>query len=251
MRRLLFVLLLLCPAAAWAGVNLAEAPIDRLSLSWWQDRWALTKTEAQADPDAKIIWLGDSITYNWQRDGGHGYDDILPLWTSNYAPYHALDFGFTGDTTANLIWRLDHGQVTGLHPRLVIILIGANNFGAVHWDANQTVPGIESVVRLTHERLPDAHILLLGVLPSIRSAWVDAQTTATNGMLARYYRADPTTSFIDLTKLFLLKNGQVDATLYIDPRLSPPRPALHPDHEAMGRIAAALAPLVQKYAGSP
>ncbi len=62
-------------------------------------------------PDAKIVWLGNSITYYWQRHGGHGYDDVLPVWNKYYAPYHALDFGFIGDTTASLIWRLDNGQV--------------------------------------------------------------------------------------------------------------------------------------------
>jgi lysophospholipase L1-like esterase len=247
MRRLFLLLLLLLPGLAHAYVNLAQAPIDRLNLPWWRARWELTRQQAQTDSGAQIVWLGDSITQYWQRQGGHGYDDILPVWTQYFAPYRALDFGFIGDTTANLIWRLDHGQVAELHPQLAIILIGANNFGLLHWDADMTVPGIESAVHITHRELPGAHILLLGVLPSIRSAWVDDQTATTNAALARAYAGSRTVTFVNLAPLFMT-NGKVDASLYVDPRLTPPAPALHPNRDGMARIAAALAPLVRKYA---
>ena len=252
MKRLLRALFLAfplatAPLAALARVNLAEAPIGRTSLPWWRARFARTLEQAKADPGAKVIWLGDSITYYWQRHGGHGYDDILPIWNHYYAPYGALDFGFIGDTTASLIWRLDHGQTAGLHPRLTIILIGANNFGRVHWDATMTVPGIESVVANTRRHLPQTHILLLGVLPSIRSPWVDAQTTATNAALARHYAGNPDVTFIDVSRV-LQKNGKTDASLYVDPRLTPPEPALHPNATGMARIAAFIQPTVEKYA---
>ncbi|MDE2319256.1 MAG: hypothetical protein KGK02_06100 [Rhodospirillales bacterium] len=247
MKRLLWLAAgLLVPAAALAKVNIAEAPIGRTDLPWWNMRWHTTLAEKAAQPDAQIIWLGDSITYYWQRQGGHGYDDIKPVWEKYYAPYDALDFGFVGDTTASLIWRLDHGQVTDLHPKLAIILIGANNFGRVHWDTAMTVPAIESVVANTHRRLPEAHILLLGVLPSIRNAWVDKQTVTTNAALAKAYTHSQDVTYIDLSALFM-KNGLVDSDLYVDPRLVPPEPALHPDREGMVRIAQTLLPYVKKY----
>jgi lysophospholipase L1-like esterase len=232
--------------AAYAAVNLAAVPIGRTDLPWWKLRFERSLAAAKADPDAQIVWLGDSITQYWQRQGGHGYDDVAPVWNRYYAPYHALNFGFIGDTTASLIWRLDHGQVAGLHPRLAIILIGANNLGRVHWGANQSVPGIEAVVRLTHRLLPDTHILLLGVLPSIRSPWVYKQTQLINAALAQRYKGDPTVTFENVGQM-LLKNGRADASLYVDPRLTPPEPALHPDAEGMERIAQALAPVVARY----
>jgi len=245
MKRLLLALSLL-PFAAQASYNMAMAPIGRLSLPWWHLRWEQTLATAKADPDAKIVWLGDSITQFWQREGTLGYDNVLPVWNHYYAPYNALDFGFVGDTTASLIWRLDHGQVAGLHPRLTIILIGANNLGATHWGADMTVPAIEAVVANTHRRLPGSHILLLGVLPSIRSAWVTAQTNLINDALARHYANDPAVTFVNVGPV-LMKNGAVDASLYVDPRETPPRPALHPDAAGMARIAADIAPVVSEY----
>jgi len=45
----------------------------------------------------------------------------------------------------------------------------------------------------------------------------------------------------------LMKNGAVDASLYVDPRKVPPAPALHPDAEGMARIAAYIEPVVREY----
>jgi lysophospholipase L1-like esterase len=247
MRFLLSVLLLLSPLVAQARVNLATAPISRMDLSWWNQRFTETLSNARLDQDAQVIWLGDSITQYWERQGTLGYDNIMPVWQRYYVPYHALDFGFVGDTTANLLWRLDHGQVAGLHPKLAIILIGANNLGHVHWDAAMTVPGIEAVVAKTHALLPDAHILLLGVLPSIRSAWVDENTSAINAGLRAEYADNAVVSFVDVSPV-LMRDGRTDASLYVDPKQTPPRPALHPDATGMARIAAFLQPDVQRYA---
>ena len=109
-----------------------------------------------------------------------------------------------------------------------------------------TIPGIESVVTNTHHRLPAAHIILLSVLPSVRSPWVDAQTATTNAALARHYAGSPIVTFVNVTPL-LQTNGHTDSSLFVDPRLTPPEPALHPNATGMARIAAALAPLVEKY----
>jgi hypothetical protein len=248
MRRILPTLLLLASLAAPANAtNLATAPIDRNDLAWWHTRFIQSLAQAHAHPDARIVWLGDSITQFWQRMGTLGYDNILPIWNEYYAPYDALDFGFVGDTTSSLIWRLDHGQVAGLHPRLAIILIGANNLGKVHWGAAMTVPGIEAVVTLTHQKLPDSHILLLGVLPSIRSAWVDQQTNIINAALAEAYVHNPVVTFVNAGPV-LTHNGKPDPALYVDPKEVPPRPALHPDANGMARIAAFIQPEVKRYA---
>ncbi len=250
LRRALVLLGLIAFAGpAQAVVDLATVPIGRTDLPWWRIRFEQTLQAARAHPDARILWLGDSITQYWQRLGPVAGEDILPVWNKYYAPYDALDFGFVGDTTASLIWRLDHGEVDGLHPRLTIILIGANNLGRVHWPAAMTVPGIETVVRLTHRKLPRSHILLLGILPSIRSAWVDQQSQLVNAQLARIYANDPVVTFVDAGPV-LLRDGRPDAALYVDPRLEPARPALHPDATGMARIAAFIEPVVERYAGS-
>ncbi len=239
---------MLCLLPTLAGANPAITPLSRMNLPWWRAHFAAMLAEVKADPQAQVIWLGDSITQYWQRHGGHGYDDVLPVWQHYYgAPYHALALGCIGDTTASLIWRLDHGQVAGLHPRLAIILIGANNIGRVHWAAPLTVPGVEAVVADTRARLPGAHILLLGILPSIRSAWIDQQTLIINAALARHYANDTNVTFLDAGAV-LRRGGQTDPALFVDPRLTPPDPAIHPDAEGMTRLAVFIQPTVTRYA---
>ncbi|MCF3945826.1 hypothetical protein AiwAL_13595 [Acidiphilium sp. AL] len=244
-RRFLLGLSLALPIAARAGINLAAVPIGRTDLPWWRARFETTLREAHADPDAKLVWLGDSITQYWQRTGPARFEDVLPVWNRYYGRYNPLDFGLIGDTTASVIWRLDHGEFNGLHPKLVIVLIGANNLGATHWGAHLTVPGIEAVVNNLHRRVPGAKILLLGILPSIRSAWISAETVKINAELAGIYAHSPVVTFRDVGAV-LEHDGKPDALLYVDPKLHPPQPALHPDAAGMRRIAHALQPTVER-----
>ncbi|OYW10701.1 MAG: hypothetical protein B7Z59_06360 [Acidiphilium sp. 37-67-22] len=217
--RLCLLLALLVPLTAQAHVNLAAAPIGRMDLPWWRQRFEHTKQEARAHPGARLVWL--------------------------YGRYDALNFGLIGDTTASVIWRIDHGEFAGLHPRLVVLLIGANNLGRTHWGAGQTVPGIEAVVDDLHRHVPRAHVLLLGILPSIRSAWISAQTRTINAALARHYAESSLVTFRDVGHV-LETDGRPDPALYVDPRMHPPEPALHPDAEGMRRIAAALQPTIER-----
>ncbi|HQT60572.1 MAG TPA: GDSL-type esterase/lipase family protein [Acidiphilium sp.] len=243
--RLCLLLALLVPLTAQAHVNLAAAPIGRMDLPWWRQRFEHTKQEARAHPNARLVWLGDSITEYWHREGKHPYQQILPIWRHYYGRYDALNFGLIGDTTASVIWRIDHGEFAGLHPRLVVLLIGANNLGRTHWGAGQTVPGIEAVVDDLHRHVPRAHVLLLGILPSIRSAWISAQTRTINAALARHYAESSLVTFRDVGHV-LETDGRPDPALYVDPRMHPPEPALHPDAEGMRRIAAALQPTIER-----
>lgn len=249
-RRLLFAAALLlpltAPVVAQAHVNLAAVPIGRMDLPWWRTRFEHTLREAHAHPDAQLVWLGDSITEYWQRDGKLPWQQIAPIWQHYYArPYGALNFGLIGDTTASVIWRIDHGEFNGLHPKLVIVLIGANNLGATHWAADKTVPGIETVVYLLHRHVPGTHILLLGILPSVRSAWISAQTVKINAELARIYAHNPLVTFRNVGSVLEI-NGRPDPALYVDPRFHPPEPALHPDAAGMRRIAERLEPTVRR-----
>jgi lysophospholipase L1-like esterase len=190
--------------------------------------------------------LGDSITASWEHPGRHDYDNIRPLWLKYYAPYGALDLGIPGDTTSNLIWRLYHGQVAGLHPQLVIILIGANNIKGPPLGASETVPGIEKVVSITRANLPDSHVLLLGVLPAARSVWGYQQTSIVNMTLAKDYANDPNVTFVDAGST-LLVDGRADSSLYLDPKMVPPRGALHPDAAGMAKIAAFIDSDVKRF----
>src|SRR6195952_896722 len=165
---------------------MAATPIARTDLAWWRARHeAKLKEVAQSKPE--LIFLGDSITQDWEWSGPPEWRDFAPAWQRFYGDRHAVNLGFKGDTTASLLWRLRNGEVAGIAPKAAIILIGANNFGHVHWGAADTVTGIEAIVAELHQRLPTTKLLLISVLPSERSAWVDENTVAINAALAQRY----------------------------------------------------------------
>ncbi|MGH7057506.1 MAG: GDSL-type esterase/lipase family protein [Acetobacteraceae bacterium] len=235
------------PKPLFAHVNLAAAPISRMDLPWWRHRFEKKRAEL-ARGDVELVWYGDSITEDWERSGPPAWRNFAPVWRHFYGGRHAVDLGFTGDSTANLIWRIDHGEASGIAPKVAILLIGANNFGLPHWPASETVPGIEAVIRLLREKLPRTAIILLSVLPSQRSAWVSANTRETNAALARIYKGNAHVHYIDVTRIFM-RDGKLDRSKFLDRFLDPPEPLLHPTAQAQGEIAAAIEPLVANLMG--
>lgn len=244
-----FVLLAasLLAVPAYARVDLATAPISRMNLPWWRHRFEQKQAELARGP-VELVWYGDSITENWERSGPPAWRNFAPIWREFYGDRHAIDLGFTGDSTANLIWRIDHGEASGISPKVAIVLIGANNFGLPHWPAAETVPGIKAVVRLLEKKLPRTAIILLSVLPSERSAWVTKNTKETNAALARAYRGNARVHYVDVTRIFF-RNGKLDRSQFLDGFLHPPEPLLHPTAQAEREIAAAIEPLVAHLMG--
>jgi lysophospholipase L1-like esterase len=159
-----------------------------------------------------------------------------------------VNLGFKGDNTAHLLWRMQNGELDGIRPKAAIVLIGANNMGRVHWSAEQTIAGIDAVIAELRRRLPETKILLLGVLPSIRSKWVTRTTQQVNNALAARYGAGSPVTYIDLSPLFM-RDGQVDRTQFYDDLLTPPDPPLHPTAQAQARMAAAIEPTLSAMMG--
>jgi lysophospholipase L1-like esterase len=243
--------------AAEDPINLAAAPIGRTDLPWWRERFDRSLDRVHQG-HVNLIWLGDSITQNWELAGPEPFANYRPVWNRFYGDRAAVNMGFRGDTTANVIWRLDHGEVAGLNPRALVLLIGANNFGHVHWNAAKSLAGINAVVHILRHKLPNTQILLLAVLPSERSPWISENTDALNAMLAASYRDRPYVTFMNVGGLFY-RDGHLNRALYLDPHqavvashepgvttASVNSVALHPDAQGMALIAEAIEPVLHR-----
>jgi lysophospholipase L1-like esterase len=212
-------------------------PKDRLSESWWADRHKAIVASLPSHSDAQLIFLGDSITQNYEKSNPPN-ENFQPIWQQYYAPRKALNLGFSGDTTANVLWRLDHGEVAGLHPKVVVLLIGTNDT-AHGQTVEQTEAGIDAVIVALEYHLPKTKILLMGILPTgLKSMSEDLDI---NSYLAMRYAGghDPQVSFTDIGVIFY-EGGQLADGFFYDPFLTPPAPALHPNTLGQRRMASAI-----------
>eukprot|EP00884_Botryococcus_braunii_P005938 jgi/Botrbrau1/15345/Bobra.0289s0002.1 len=95
-----------------------------------EEHYALEKKLRLAEnlgQDFDIMFYGDSITKRWlDKDSG------LPTLNNLFSKYNPLVMGVGGDQVGNLWWRLMHGEVpTRFHPKVVVLLIGTNDLGAI------------------------------------------------------------------------------------------------------------------------
>lgn len=246
-------LLLASPAVAQpAAVAACGATVaaDRLNTPWWAARHADVLGQLARHPDPEVVLLGDSITHNFEK-AKLPDENFQPTWDRFYAPRRALNLGFGGDTTQHVLWRLRHGEVDGIAPKAVVLLIGTNDT-AQDRSAPQTVCGIQAVVGELAKRLPMAKILLLGVLPSAISPAKSATDAAVNAALAARYAEDPRVHYLDIGATFLTHDGTLDTTIFYDPRL-PGRnaKALHPDTVGQERMAEAIEPTLAALLQAP
>jgi lysophospholipase L1-like esterase len=179
----------LLPARVAAGADAAPptaGPIGRLDDRNWKARHEAKLLEASSRP-VHLVLLGDSITANYELKGPGPLRDYRNVWRRYYADRSALNLGFSGDGTPHLTWRIMHGEIDSIAPKVAVILIGTNDIGWLHRTAADTVAGIEAVVAELHLRLPATKILLVGLLPSDRGAWVRQASAEINSALAARY----------------------------------------------------------------
>ena len=141
-------------------VTTSTFPDQRWDQKWWKDRWD-EKNKDVNTPEAKkarVVFLGDSITQAWENTG-------KPAWDKHFAPLGALNWGYSGDRTEHLIWRLQNGDIQRVNPEVAVILIGTNNTGHEQRPAAETVSGIRRTLDDLAWKWPSTKIILMSVFP--------------------------------------------------------------------------------------
>ncbi len=227
------------PAAA---ANPAVVAVPQGS-AWWMTRH-LERLEQVKQGGVDLLFVGDSITQNYEKAGPAPDEVFLPTWQDFFAPHRALNLGYSADRTQNVLWRLEHGEVDGLAPKDVVLLIGTNNTDPV---LNQSSPetaeevtaGVVAVVEALHAKIPGAQVLLIEILPSAVTREKSDEDLAVNQALRARYAKSNYVRCLDLSSLFL-KDGALNVGLFYDSRLKTPRPPLHPDTQGQRLMAKAI-----------
>lgn len=119
-----------------------------------------------------VLFLGDSITEGWGR--------VPHIWEHYFGKYQPANFGIGGDQTQHVIWRIENGELAGISPKAVVLMIGTNNSGAHSGD--QIAAGVQKIVELIRAKLPQTKVLLLAIFP--RDARRNADGLVTDAALA-------------------------------------------------------------------
>lgn len=134
-----------------------------------------------------VYFEGDSIVRRW---GATDYPQLLANWTTNFHGWNAADFGWGADTTQNILWRLDNGELDGVHPKVIVLLAGTNNIGnrppAEGADARaaDVAAGVGAIVRTMRAKAPEATIVLTAIFPRNDNPAVMPVVNKTNQRLA-------------------------------------------------------------------
>ncbi|MGD0258276.1 MAG: GDSL-type esterase/lipase family protein [Verrucomicrobiota bacterium] len=169
----------------------------------------LNKRVKESHGQAEVIFVGDSITRRWEDDGKE-------VWAKYYAPRHALNLGIGGDQTQHVLWRLDHGNLDGLKPKVAVVLIGVNNIPDDHNSPRQVLEGVTAVVRKLRELLPQTKVLLLGIFP-FREDFCPQRAKALQVNQALHKLDDGQwIRFLDFGHLFIQPDGTISKDMMRD-----------------------------------
>ena len=170
---------------AWAqppATELKSIQPDVQSADWAKDWWGKRHEEKLAEKKERgqidMVMIGDSITHGWEGAG-------KATWEKYYGSRNALNLGFSGDRTEQVIWRLQHGEVEGIAPKLVVLMIGTNNAGHRKEKSADTAAGVKAILEELGKRLPDTKCLVLAIFP--RGAKPERRTPPAQ----RWHKQDP------------------------------------------------------------
>ncbi len=212
-------------------VNSAVIPATRGDEEKWNLRdQQLTENAKQGDID--LAFIGDSITQGWEGNG-------KSVWDKYYGGRKAINLGIGGDRTEHVIWRLTHGNLGKIDPKVVVLMIGTNNTGHFMQDPAEVAAGVQAILAILNEKLPKTQIILHGVFPRGPNSFDEARLNniAINQMLRRFEDGKQV-HFMEVGQTFLEADGSISQDIMPD--------LLHLSTAGYERWAVALEPKLKE-----
>ncbi|XP_061596905.1 platelet-activating factor acetylhydrolase IB subunit beta [Cololabis saira] len=184
------------------GVNPAAVPLPVEDVQgdgrWLSQHTRFVQECKYGEPD--VLFVGDSMVQLMQQH---------EIWGELFSPLHAFNFGIGGDTTCNLLWRLQNGELINIRPKVVVVWVGTNNH---EHTAEQVAGGILAIAELLTSRLPKAKIIVLGLLPrGERPNPLREKNATVNGLLRSWLPRLSQAQLLDVSKEFLHSDGTVSS----------------------------------------
>ena len=210
------------------------APVPQKSERWEARHAAKLRQITEQGASIDLVFLGDSITQALERP------DSAKIVSETFPGKTILNLGYNADKTENVLWRLRNGEIDGISPKAVILMIGTNNTGHRQDPAQVTANGIALIRDELRAKLPNSKIIMLSIFPRGDAAHPINQKI--NAILPSL--ADGKTIFhFDLNEAFLDKNGHVPSAIMPD--------GLHPSSQGDALWIKALKPRLTQILPAP
>lgn len=257
MKKLPFALLAL---AAFAASALAQAPAPATPPAKASASTGILKKDAQGstagfekrhegflarikEGPIGLLFVGDSITDGWRQPTRDH------IWKKYYDAYQPANFGIGGDQTQHVIWRLENGELEGIHPKVTVVMIGTNNTPA--YNADEIIAANKKIVELIRTKT-GSKVLLLAIFPRGAAKNQQGEIPEANVTLAArrmeiikaanegLAKLDDGVNvrFLDIGNTFLGQDGKIPFSIMPD--------QLHPNAAGYQLWADAMQPLLKK-----
>jgi len=201
--------------------------------SWWTLRNdEVNERVKQGNVD--LLMIGDSITHGWEGGG-------KKFWDKYYEPRNAVNMGFSGDRTQNVLWRLEHGHLEGISPKLAVLMIGTNNSNGEDNTAEEIADGIVAICKKLRAKCPKMKILILAIFPRGPEPSEQREKNAKASLLASKIADDKMIHYLDINDKFLTKDGFLSKKIMPD--------YLHPNEAGYKIWAESIEPKVAELMG--
>jgi lysophospholipase L1-like esterase len=225
-------------AGYWGGTNANDT-------QWLDHHTALVNLVQSNRGPVDIVLVGDSITQGW--GGGWDKSPFNVPWQNHFSQYHTLNLGIGGDRTEHVLWRLDHGALDGLSPKLIVLLIGVNDTPMITPNGippEAVARGIRLCVQNLRERCPRSEIVVLKILPAYAADnLINKDILRVNSALATLnLDRDRKVHLVDLANDLATPDGSAKPEAYNQDRL-------HLNEMGYDILASRLQPSVAKLIG--
>ena len=209
-------------------------PAHRMGEAWWKARHERC-VEQTKQGGHELIFIGDSITQGWEGGG-------KATWDKYYANRKAANYGFSGDRTEHVLWRMENGEIVGEKPKVAVMMIGTNNIGHGSSDAAATALGVKTIVGKLRSVMPSTKILLLGIFPRGATSTDKMRVDVASATSQFSTLADgKNVFFLDIGRHYMTRNGDMWAGLMPD--------LLHPNSGGYEIWAKAMEPMLKQLLG--
>ena len=206
---------------------------------WWLNRLHNRRVQVLAakGKTVDVVLMGDSIIHFWEWQHPAS-------WKKFTDRYSAINCGYGGDRTQDVIWRAENGELDGFTAKAVVLEIGTNN-STLGSKAEDTAEGIKECIAAIRRKQPSATIILHPIFPrghdTVKSRAIHERERTVNervNAIIKSYANGKDVLWVDFNSRWLPDGWGVPPSLMSD--------AIHPTAEGYDLWMSELNPVLER-----